>query len=306
MTVPISDELNIRERIEQLFQGASSGCDLDSAVAGFEEAAEDLSAAVATFIPLEFELGAPAVQAWSPSDDFADSDDQITLQLEREITDTKFRCQLSYDLVEVFVSASFGAPNPGEEVTFDCKTSQFCNFFISNVALAIIRRLVGSLNQSRTQNITFEKIVEQDPDSVPDVLKQSGFIATWPLIINETRHDLTIYLPETEFRPTADEKVSEEADAETDDDGDTVWSTRMQSSVALAEVQLRAVMKRPDMALEELSNLKVGDVVEFGDAKSATVLLECDGETLFTGEVGQKNGQFAVHVVSEFGPGSGL
>ncbi len=305
MTVPISDELNIRERIEQLFQGASSGCDLDSAVASFEEAAADLSAAVSTFIPLDFELGAPAVQAWSPAEDFSDSDDQITLQLEREISETKFRCQLSYDLVEVFVSASFGAPNPGEEADFDCKTSQFCNFFMSNVALAIVRRLVGSINQSRTQNITFEKIIEQDPDGVPDVLKQSGFLATWPLIVNEKRHDITIYIPETEFKPkVAEQEV--DADDETDDDVETAWSTRMQSSLALAEVQLRAVMNRPDMALEELSSLKVGDVVEFGDAKSATVLLECDGETLFTGEVGQKDGQFAVHVVSEVAAGTGL
>ena len=125
MTVPISDELNIRERIEQLFQGASSGCDIDSAIASFEEAAAALSAAVSTFIPIEFELGAPAVQAWSAADEFSESDDQITLQLEREVSGSKFRCQLSYDLVEVFVSASFGAPNPGEDADFDCRTSQF-------------------------------------------------------------------------------------------------------------------------------------------------------------------------------------
>ena len=305
MTVPISDELNIRERIEQLFQGASSGCDINSAVASFEEAAADLSAAVSTFIPIDFELGAPAVEAWSPTDDFSDSDEQITLQLEREISGTKFRCQLSYDLVEVFVSASFGAPNPDVGADFDCKTSQFCNFFMSNVALAIVRRLVGSINQSRTQNITFEKIIEEDPDGVPDVLKQSGFLATWPLIVNEKRHDITIYIPETEFKPKVAEQEID-ADDETDDDVETAWSTRMQSSLVLAEVQLRAVMNRPDMALEELSSLKVGDVVEFGDAKSATVLLECEGETLFTGQVGQKDGQFAVHVVSEVAASTGL
>ena len=64
-------------------------------------------------------------------------------------------------------------------------------------------------------------------------------------------------------------------------------------------MQLRAVMNRPNMPLEEFSNLKVGDVVEFVDARSASVLLECDGEALFVCDIGQKDGQFAVHVVRE-------
>ncbi len=305
MTVPISDELNIRERIEQLFEGASSsGGDLESAVASFEEAATYLSAAISTFISIDFELGLPDVQAWSPADEAVDGDGQITLQLERESSGTKFRCLMSYDLVEVFVSASFGAPTPGGEENFDCKESQFCNFFISNAALAIVRQLVFSINQSRTQNITFEKIIENDPDAVPEDLKQPGFLATWPLVINETRHALTVYIPTTEFRSKVVEQAQDAQEA-TDPEDDTAWSSRMRSSLALAEVQLRAVMNRPDMPLQELSNLKVGDVVEFGDAKSAIVLLECEGETLFTGEVGQKDGQFAVHVVGEVNPSNG-
>lgn len=304
MTVPLTDELNIRERIEQLFQGASSsGGDLESAVAGFEQAAPQLSSAIATILPLEFELGAVDVRPWSPGEGIGDDDDQILLQLERASTETKFRCAMSYELVEAFVSASFGAPAPDAESTFDCRTSQFCSFFISNAALAMVRQLVSAINGSRAQSISFEKIVEPDPD-VPDDLKQPGFVATWSLVMNEVRHALTVYVPATEFVSTKTE--TEEADEEDADAGvETAWSDRMQSSLALAEVQLTAVMNRPDMPLVELSNLKVGDVVEFGDAKSAVVLLECEGETLFTGEVGQKDGHFAVHVVGEVNPSNG-
>lgn len=304
MTVPLTDELNIRERIEQLFQGASSsGGDLESAVAGYEQAAPQLSSAIATLLPLAFELGPAYVRPWSAGENIGSGDDEILLQLERESTGTKFRCAMSYELVEAFVSASFGAPAPDAESAFDCRTSQFCSFFISNAALAMVRQLVSAINGSRAQGISFEKIVEPDPD-VPDDLKQPGFVATWPLIMNEVRHALSVYVPATEFVSTATE--AEEADEEATDTGvETAWSDKMQSSLALAEVELTAVMNRPDMPLVELSNLKVGDVVEFGDAKSAVVLLECEGETLFTGEVGQKDGHFAVHVVGEVNPSNG-
>ena len=161
MSVPISDELNIRERIEQLFQGSSSGGDdRETAVASFEQTEADLLAAVSTFVPVAFELGVPDVRPWSPTDEMVVAEDQITLQFERASTGAKFRSFLSYELVEVIVSTSFGAPKPPADSDFNCRESQFCNFFISNAVLAIVRRLVSSINQSRTQTITFEKIVE--------------------------------------------------------------------------------------------------------------------------------------------------
>ncbi|MGI9478576.1 MAG: FliM/FliN family flagellar motor switch protein [Hyphomicrobiaceae bacterium] len=298
MSVPISDELNIRERIEQLFQGSSSGGDRETAVASIEQAEGHLSSAISTFVPIEFELGVPDIRPWSPTDEMVVAEDLITLQLERATTGTKFRCFMSYELVEVFVSTSFGAPVPVADSGFNCRESQFCNFFISNAVLAIIRQLIASINQSRTQTITFEKIVEPDPDGAPDEVMQPGYLATWSLVIKEVRHKLTVYIPASEF-VVRDENHATQNDQAEDADADSEWSGRMQSSLAQTQVQLRAVMNRPNMPLEEFSNLKVGDVVEFVDARSASVLLECDGEALFVCDIGQKDGQFAVHVVRE-------
>lgn len=299
MSVPITDELNIRERIEQLFQGSSSGGgDRATAVASIEQAEGHLSAAISTFVPIGFELGVPDIRPWSPTDDMVVAEDQITLQLERASTGTKFRFFLSYELVEVIVSTSFGAPTPDADSDFNCRESQFCNFFISNAVLAIVRQLIASINQSRTQTITFEKIVEPDPDGAPDEVMQPGFLATWSLVINEVRHKLTVYIPQSEFKASAEQAAEDDEDA-SETDANLEWSGRMQSSLAQAEVQLRAVMNRPNMPLEEFSSLKVGDVVEFVDARSASVLLECDGEPLFVCEIGQKDGMFAVHVVRE-------
>ncbi|MFY0612064.1 MAG: FliM/FliN family flagellar motor switch protein [Hyphomicrobiaceae bacterium] len=298
MSEAISDELNIRERIEQLFQGSSSsGGDKETAVASIQQAEAHLTDAISTFIPIGFELGVPDVRAWSPTDEVVEAEDQMTLQLERLSTGAKFRCFIPCALVEVLVSASFGAPKPNEETDFNCRESEFCNFFVSNAVLAIVRKLVASINQSRTQSIAFEKIVLPDPDGAPDEVMQPGFLATWSLVIQEVRHKLTVYIPEAEFTQPQEEEAH--ALEEVASEGMNDWADRMQSSLSQAEVQLRAVMNRPNMPLEEFSNLKVGDIVEFVDARSASVLLECDDEALFVCEVGQKDGQFAVHVVRE-------
>jgi flagellar motor switch protein FliM len=166
------------------------------------------------------------------------------------------------------------------------------------VALGIVRELVSIVAGTRSQNITFEKIIEHEADTEFEVLQEAGFLATWQLVLGEARHAIAVHLPSTEFHRLvveSDEDVNMapvEADA-------SAWSDRMQSSLAATEVQLQAVMNRPDMPLEQLSQLRIGDVVELTDPQSTSAMLECEGEALFAGEIGQKDGFFAVHVRGE-------
>lgn len=298
MTIPIAEELNVRERVERLFETSTTEIGLDVAAACLQETTVRLEAIISTFVAVDFELQGPEVLTCAREEAPAVTVDQVGFQFRRTSTGTQFRCCLPSELVGLLVQAGFGGATTDVDADFNCTESAFCNFFVSNVALAAVRELASSVTGARSQNIVFDQTIEYDAVTAPEALSESGFLATWQLVFGAARHAMVVFLPMSEFRRLAGQD-NEDDDEATYAADTSAWSDRMQSSLSAAEVQLRAVMNRPDMPLEQLYSLQVGDVVEFTDPQSSTVLLECDGEPLFDCDVGQKDGYFAVHVRGE-------
>lgn len=298
MTIPIAEELNVRERIERLFETSSAEVEFDVAAACLEQATEGLKTAIAAIIASDFELEGPDVLAWAPGDSQEVPADQVVFQFLRAPTGAQFRCSLANELIRGLVRAGFGGVVGDNDAGFESSNSAFGEFFASNVALSGVRALAFHVTGTRSQNIIFDQTIEHDEATVPEAPNVPGFLATWQFVFDEVRHAMVVFLPASEFYRLA-EQDRDESIATTDTADGAAWSDRMQSSVAAAEVQLIAVMNRPDMPLEQLYSLQVGDVVEFADPQSTSVLLECDGVPLFDCEVGQKHGYFAVHVRGE-------
>jgi flagellar motor switch protein FliM len=75
---------------------------------------------------------------------------------------------------------------------------------------------------------------------------------------------------------------------------DPSWSRNLAQSIGRTEVDLVAVAAGPPMLLGDVAALRPGSLVEFDAAQLEHVHLECDGEAIFEGQLGQQKGFFSI------------
>lgn len=72
---------------------------------------------------------------------------------------------------------------------------------------------------------------------------------------------------------------------------DTRWTAALNTNISQAEISVHAVMEGREMELSELLRLQPGKVVELNGTEHS-VILECEGDRLFRGRLGQSKGFF--------------
>lgn len=77
---------------------------------------------------------------------------------------------------------------------------------------------------------------------------------------------------------------------------DPVWTQRMGDGLARTMANLEAYLDGPVMTIEQISNLKVGQVLEARSGDFGGVILECDGTPLFECKLGQSRGQISLRL----------
>lgn len=79
---------------------------------------------------------------------------------------------------------------------------------------------------------------------------------------------------------------------------DPNWSRQMKTEIQRTEVELKAVLEERMLTLDEVANLRVGQVIELRATPRTLVRLECNDELLFWCQLGQSDGCYALQVAN--------
>jgi flagellar motor switch protein FliM len=88
---------------------------------------------------------------------------------------------------------------------------------------------------------------------------------------------------------------------------DPRWTHAMHNRISTTEVQVHAFINGKQMELGEIARLKPGTTIEL-EGTGQDVILECEGDSLFRGHLGQSQGYFTITVDGAADPeqGSGM
>ncbi len=76
---------------------------------------------------------------------------------------------------------------------------------------------------------------------------------------------------------------------------DPRWTHALHNRISITEVRVNAYIEGRDMRLSELVKLKPGATIEL-EGSGKNIILECEGDRLFRGHLGQSQGYFAITV----------
>lgn len=77
---------------------------------------------------------------------------------------------------------------------------------------------------------------------------------------------------------------------------DPRWSKQIRTEVHKTEVKLRAILEERPMTLGEICSLKVGQVIELQASPRSQIQLQCNDETVFWCQLGQRDGSYVLRV----------
>jgi len=77
---------------------------------------------------------------------------------------------------------------------------------------------------------------------------------------------------------------------------DPEWSRSLMNEVARADVQLTAVMEGPEMTLQQIAAIRIGDLLRLPATVDSLLRLENSGECMFKCTLGQSQGRFTVQI----------
>lgn len=77
---------------------------------------------------------------------------------------------------------------------------------------------------------------------------------------------------------------------------DPVWARKMQEGIVGAEVTLQATFKGPQLTLDDLACLHVGQIIRLNADTQSLVTFECEGERIFLCRLAQSKGYFTMIV----------
>ena len=83
---------------------------------------------------------------------------------------------------------------------------------------------------------------------------------------------------------------------------DPRWIEQMKAGATRAEVGLRAVLDEKTTTLDEISNLKVGQIIPLKATPRSPVKLEANEQPLFWCQLGQADGDYRLRIESVFDP----
>lgn len=76
---------------------------------------------------------------------------------------------------------------------------------------------------------------------------------------------------------------------------DPRWTSALQSRISIAEVKVSAFLEGKELQLSELVKLKPGATIEL-EGSGHNIVLECEGDKLFRGHLGQSQGNFTITI----------
>ncbi|CAN7715955.1 flagellar motor switch protein FliM [Bosea sp. BE125] len=77
---------------------------------------------------------------------------------------------------------------------------------------------------------------------------------------------------------------------------DPRWTKQIRSEVQRTEVKLSAILEERAMTLGEIGSLQIGQVIELQASPQSKIQLQCNDETVFWCQLGQRNGSYVLRI----------
>jgi flagellar motor switch protein FliM len=119
-------------------------------------------------------------------------------------------------------------------------------------------------------------------------------VARFRLELQDRAGEFLVAIPRSVFAPMR-EALSRATPKEVTK-ADPRWSQRIQSEITRTNVAVRAVLDERWITLEEVSSLKVGQVMQLNATPSSRVRVECNDEPLLWCQLGKSNGVYTLRV----------
>jgi flagellar motor switch protein FliM len=130
----------------------------------------------------------------------------------------------------------------------------------------------------------------------PGAARRTGSTLTcrWRLSALGCESEAIVALPQAVIDPLREALAADPA--VTIQSVDPLWAQRMKERVTQTEVSLSAVMERRDLTLGDIAGFEVGQIVELPVSPTGLIALECERQTLFWCEIGQKDGAYTIRI----------
>ena len=81
----------------------------------------------------------------------------------------------------------------------------------------------------------------------------------------------------------------------------SVWDVHMQREVAAMDVEIKAVLGEQTLTVEEVQNLKPGDLIPLGVVPNTPVRIQCGDVVVSNGYFGPRDGRMAISINKPLG-----
>lgn len=277
-------EIDVRERVAQILgkAGDTQGFQMDEAQ--LKAAKGRLEAAIANFFPAEFEVAAPYVE-FVGDDDEVQFSNSVVVVLELHEAHAKVHVALDTESVDVLISHCFGKSSGDGWPVVARELTRFDRTVVADFAFKIVRDIWG--------NNSVERTVFEEADLHSLVPQMPSCLTRWSINVGGDAMTLAVYAAANLLAPAV---TGEHEPAEAKGVVNKTWHAQMERALGQTSVLLDAVIEGPEMTLGDVAALRVGQVIELGDASELDVSLRCEGDILFSGEMGRKYGRFAVTI----------
>lgn len=195
-----------------------------------------------------------------------------------------------FSMVEVLFGADGAEPPIDEE-------RPFSNIEI-NIAQAIFERIAKVLQLSfgsqSDSAFKFERIETRMDFAIIGRRNNLSVVAKFLLQALNRGGEMFIIIPQSALSPvreTLTHAMSGDASPR-----DPRWARQIQSEIQRTEMQVRAILEERLIDLRDVTEFKVGQVLELQATPRSRVKLECRGQPLFWCQLGQSDGSYTVKI----------
>ena len=205
--------------------------------------------------------------------------------------DSRILIGFDRDFIFSMVEVLFGAD--GSEPPID-EERPFSNIEIS-IAQAIFDRMAkvlqNSFGQAQESAFKFERIETRMDFAIIGRRNNLSVVGKFLLQALNRGGEMFVILPQSALNPVRETLTHASGDASP---SDPRWAKQIQTEIQRTAMEVRAVLEERLIDLKDVTEFKVGQVIELQATPRSRVKLECRGQPLYWCRLGQGDGHYTL------------
>lgn len=252
-----------------------------------------MATSLASYLPVEFNLrytehknvkGKPVILPESG----------IMVHLHIESADANAFVTVPPQFARLLINACYGGAERDPKLEPTSSFTQFEHSFVGDLCRSLVKSaLRTSSNEHALATNLNATLVAKDQENIR-LETADGLEVTWELRIAEYRQVFVTHIPSTCITAGSTAQGTQNVDASSPVDAE--WSNQLRDKLNNTVSKLQAVIRLGEISLGNVSSLKTGSTIEIGKAGSIELTIDSEGQSIFSGKMGQKNGHYAVNI----------